>query len=402
MGITNLKKLVKGEYKTSPIRESLVKRINISEFASEKVAIDISSYIYKYKITQGDKWLNSAMMLICRLKKANVHGIFIFDGKPPPEKDAESQRRRNVSLNLDDKIMNLSFDLDVYKDTNKISDLLRECMKKISDKDSKIGKVGKLLHGKKTTKSSSDEYIDIEAIEAFIKKKEDQNTRITGEDCDNLKQMITFFGGTYIQAPGEAEALAAYIYSIGQVKAVVTEDTDILVYGVETYISGLNSATGECDAIYLSEVLEATELNIEEFRDFCIMCGCDYGDNIKGVGVATSLKHIQKYKSIENYSLANKNVDLSILNHVAARELFTTYGRILQFDEDGKDITEDKKEISQYRAVYWDNVIDFESLFDFLSLKKCQYFPNNIQEIWKVPDIVFEDEDEVSLETLEI
>ncbi|MDD4931759.1 MAG: hypothetical protein PHG66_06485, partial [Candidatus Colwellbacteria bacterium] len=348
MGITNLKKLLKGEFKTSPIKESLVKTINISEFAGEKVGVDISSYIYKYKITQGDNWLNSALMFICMLKKANVHGTFLFDGKAPVEKDAEAKRRRDVSTNLEDKIVNLSFDLDTYKDTNVISDLLKETMKKIGDKDAKIGKVGKLLHAGK--KSKSEAYIDVEAIDAFIKKKEDQNNKPTREDSDTLKKMLTHFGATYIQAPGEAESLAAYLFSIGDVKAVITEDTDILAYGVETYISGLNANTGDCEVIYLSEVLDATELNLEEFREFCIMCGCDYGNNIKGVGTATALKLIQKHKSIEAYVTAT-GVDPTILNHIASREIFETYGRlikskvqIVEVDDDGKEIEDTKKE----------------------------------------------------------
>lgn len=415
MGITNLKKLLKGEFKTSPIKESLVKTINISEFANEKVAIDISSYIYKYKITQGDNWINSALMLICMLKKANVHGTFCFDGKPPPEKDAESQRRRDVSTNLEDKIFNISFDLDTYKDTNVISDLLKETMKKIGDKDAKIGKVKKLLHAGK--KSTSDAYIDVDAIEAFIKKKEDQNNKPTKEDSDNLKKMLTHFGATYIQAPGEAESLAAYLFSIGDVKAVITEDTDILAYGVETYISGLNASTGECEVIYLSEVLEVTDLELDEFRDFCIMCGCDYGDNIKGVGTATALKYIQKYKSIDEYVNATGS-DPTILNHIASRDIFETYGRlikskekIVEVDDNGEEIVskEDKKkekkrekELSQYRAKYWDNVIDFEPLFDFLTGIKCRYSTKNIIEIWRVPDISFEEEIIDMVETLSI
>lgn len=381
MGIKNLKKLIKGEYKTSPIKESLIQKINISKFAYEKVAVDISSYMYKYKASQGDEWLNSMIMFICMLKKANVHGIFCFDGKPPPEKDAECKRRRDASDNLEDRIINLSFDLDQYKDSNNITDLLRETMKKISDKNSKIGKIGKLLHA---GKKSDDAYIDIEAIESFIKKKEDQVIRISKDDIDSLKKMLTLFGVTYIQAPGEAEALAAYLFSTGDVKAVITEDTDILVYGVETYISGLNASTGECEVIYLSDVLEATDLNMDEFRDFCIMCGCDYGDNIKGVGTATALKHIQKHGSIEKF-ISSSNNDPTVLNHIASRELFQTYGRLTE-------------NLSQYKVTYWENIIDFDKLFDFLSGRKCRYSGKNIESIWEIPEIIFADQiDEVQI-----
>lgn len=373
MGIKDLKKLIKGQFKTSSIKESLIKNGNLSELAGEKVAIDISSYIYKYKVVNGDLWLNSMVMLICMIKRANVSVVFIFDGKPPSEKDEECKRRRNASNNIEDKVMNLSVDLDVYKDTNVISDLLRDTMKKIFDKDEKTGKKNKLLHPEKKDET----IIDINAIKQFIEKKEGQNVKITKQDLDTLKEMILLFGGTFIQAPGEAEALAAYLFHKGEVKAVITEDTDILTYGVETYISGVNSVSGDCEVIYLSEVLKETELTIEEFRDFCIMCGCDYGNNIKGVGTATALKHIQKYKSIEKFIEENPKFDISEMNHINARELFTTYGRL--------DISID------YSTKYWEIIIDFDKLFKFLIERKIRFSAKNIEETWIVPEITFED-----------
>lgn len=372
MGIENLKKLIRGGFKTSSIKESLIKNINLSELSGEKVAIDISSYIYKYKVVNGDLWLNSMVMLICMIKRLNVSVVFIFDGKPPSEKDEECKRRRNISNNTEDKVMNLSVDLDVYKDTNTISDLLRDTMKKIFDKDEKSGKKNRLLHpGKK------DNIIDINAIEKYIEKKEGQNVKITKEELDTFKEMILLFGGTFIQAPGEAEALAAYLFHKDEVKVVITEDTDILTYGVETYISGLNSVSGDCEVIYLSEVLKETELTLEEFRDFCIMCGCDYGSNIKGVGTATALKHIQKYKGIEKFIEENPKFDIREMNHIKARELFTTFGRL--------DTSID------YTTKYWEPLIDFNKLFKFLIEKKIRFSAKNIEETWVVPEITFED-----------
>lgn len=376
MGINNLKKLCKGEYKTSPIKESLIHQENLSDFETKKAAIDFSSYIYKYKIVYGEEWLTSVQNFICILKKSNVHGTFIFDGKPPPEKDAECERRKEVTKNSEDKLFNLSVDLDIFKDTNVVSDLLKETMKKISTSDKKVGKIGSLLHGKK---SKSDNYIDIDAIEAFIKKKEDQIVKISKDDIDTIKKMIDLHGAKYIQAPGEAEALAAYLYSIGEVDIVITEDTDILAYGVEVFISGVNSMTGECDVIYLSEVLETTELKFEEFRDFCIMCGCDYGNNIVGVGTATALKNIQKYKNIESF-ISNSGADPSPLHYESSRELFKTYGRLIENKE--------------YKGMYWENEIDFDRLFDFLTARKCRYSAKNIVSIWKIPEIIFEDFEE--------
>jgi 5'-3' exonuclease len=57
------------------------------------------------------------------------------------------------------------------------------------------------------------------------------------------------------------------------------------------------------------------------------MCGCDYNKNIPKVGPETSFKYIKAYKSIEEIG-TQKNLDITILNHVRTRELFTGYNQI--------------------------------------------------------------------------
>ena len=48
------------------------------------------------------------------------------------------------------------------------------------------------------------------------------------------------------------------------------------------------------------------------------MCGTDYNKNIFRIGVEKSYKFISNYHNIENVPL-----DVSILNHVKVRKLFT-------------------------------------------------------------------------------
>ena len=45
------------------------------------------------------------------------------------------------------------------------------------------------------------------------------------------------FGIPYIQAPGEAEALGSHMCITNEFKALLTEDTDVLAYGIPIFIS---------------------------------------------------------------------------------------------------------------------------------------------------------------------
>jgi flap endonuclease-1 len=51
--------------------------------------------------------------------------------------------------------------------------------------------------------------------------------------------------------------------------------------------------------IDLNKVLAGLELNMEEFIDLCILCGCDYTSTIKGIGQKRAYELIKKHKTIE-------------------------------------------------------------------------------------------------------
>ena len=40
-------------------------------------------------------------------------------------------------------------------------------------------------------------------------------------------------------------------------------------------------------------------VSMDQFIDVCIMCGCDYVNNIRGIGPVRALQMIQKHGSVE-------------------------------------------------------------------------------------------------------
>ena len=53
--------------------------------------------------------------------------------------------------------------------------------------------------------------------------------------------------------------------------------------------------------IHLEKALAGLELTTDEFIDFCILCGCDYCDTIRGIGPKKALAAIKEHKSIEKF-----------------------------------------------------------------------------------------------------
>ena len=82
--------------------------------------------------------------------------------------------------------------------------------------------------------------------------------------------------------------------------ATASEDMDSLTFGTNYLLRGFNSKKEPITQIDLKTMLEGFEMNMDEFIDLCIMCGCDYTHSIGGVGPVKAFKYVTDHKNIEN------------------------------------------------------------------------------------------------------
>ena len=257
MGIKGLTGLIK---KTSP---DSIQHIGLYTMKEKRVAIDTSIFLYKSLInvrSKGDYLRNKDGKVVSHIQglyyKTNqllsfgITPIYIFDGKPPPEK----------------------------------SQTIKERVKKADECKAKM--------------------------DATTDKKEKQNLekgtiRIKKEYIDDLKRLFDSMGVSYIHPDGEAEAYASELCKIGFVDAVMTEDMDTLSYGCPQLVRGcIDKSIKRPEVITtfnFEKILEDFQMTHDEFIDMCILCGCDYCPTIPKVGPVRAMKFIQKYKTIENY-----------------------------------------------------------------------------------------------------
>ncbi|KAK6498568.1 Rad2 nuclease, variant 2 [Arthrobotrys musiformis] len=107
----------------------------------------------------------------------------------------------------------------------------------------------------------------------------------------------------YVVAPYEADAQMAYLERIGEVSAILSEDSDLLVFGAKCLLTKLDQY-GECIAIYRSDFPKVSEASLAGWSDseFCrmaILSGCDYLVNIPKMGIKTAYKFVRRYRSVE-------------------------------------------------------------------------------------------------------
>lgn len=317
MGIKNLNKLLRSKC------PDVFEQIHISEYAFQKVAIDVSLFMCKFKAISGDKWIISFINLVSCLRRNEIHCVFVYDNGSPDEKRAEKEERMKNREKTEEKIYNLEYALEEYHKTGEIHQSLKELHDKIM-KDNKTDNIKSLLR-------KDANRFDIKQVENKIEKMRNYMFTITPSDFELTRELFRILKIPYYIAPLEAETMCADLCKRGLVDAVLTEDTDVLAYGCPVFLTKIDTTNDNCVRIRYDRLLEQLELDENQFLDLCIMCGCDYNTNIPKVGCETSYKYIKEYKTIEGIE-TNKKIDVSVLNHVRTRELFKDYTRAVLDD----------------------------------------------------------------------
>ncbi len=227
MGIKLLNKYFKNECPRA------IKQKTFWELRGKKIAIDTSIYMYRFASDEG--LIEGMYQLIIMLLSYNIVPVFVFDGKPPAEKKALLDKRREEKYKAEEKCKILSEKIKTVENIDNIKEI----------------------------------YDEIESL----KKK---SIRLTSEEIGSVKCLIKLCGVTYLEAEGEADELCAKLVIKKRVWACMSDDMDLFVYGcprVLRYVSILNESVILYDT---KEILQNLKMTQTELREICILSGTDY------------------------------------------------------------------------------------------------------------------------------
>lgn len=109
-------------------------------------------------------------------------------------------------------------------------------------------------------------------------------------------------GIPYVEALCEAEAQCAQMCQEGLVHAVSTEDMDALCFKTTILLRRLTMPEARklpVQELSYEKLMVVLGLTHDEFVDLCILMGCDYVPNIRGIGPKKAFELIKKHKNIE-------------------------------------------------------------------------------------------------------
>ena len=316
MGIYQLNKFLQANCKGA------IKLVSFNKLKGKRIVVDISIYMYKY--AKDSSIIEGIFKMISILQYYEIEPIFIFDGKPPEEKYGLLDSRRNKK---------------------------REAELKYNELKEKMEKNGKTNY-------------DIEK-DKTLKNYKDMFIKITKNDIDATKKLIQTIGLRYYTAKNEADELCASMVINGFAWACLSEDMDMFVYGCPRILR-YASFIKETAILYdHSGILERLNIDLDTFKDLCILCGTDYN-----MGIDNIYKLYSKYKTYVKddiktpylhwiFSTVYKNTNK--INVGLVKKIFTV-----------TDNVDDKIEINQSITTRGDFKIDelksFLSDYDFIFL----------------------------------
>lgn len=293
--------------------------IELDNFSGQRLAIDASIYLYKFICVSNagnGNYFDMFLNMILWLRRKNIRPVFVFDGKPPPQKDRTKEKRRETKEKLKNNLVELEQLIEILEEIPYNQPLEDDIEKRVLS----------LYDGKSTDPRKK----IMRFLNERYKKVSSQCISFTKEDIDKIKDLLDCMGLPWIQSDYEAEKTCSWLCVKGYVKGVVTADSDVLAYGADIWISEIRAGDDECRVIMYDDILAASGLTKEQFTDFCIMCGTDYNDNIPGIGPAKAYNLIKEYGDLDSISLTK--LDTDILFYEDARRLFTVPDDIPEFE----------------------------------------------------------------------
>ncbi|XP_050068732.1 exonuclease 1 [Anopheles maculipalpis] len=134
----------------------------------------------------------------------------------------------------------------------------------------------------------------IDEARSFLRRCVD----ITHEMALQLIQECRKRGVDCIVAPYEADAQLAYLNRVDIAQYVITEDSDLVLFGCNRILFKLdltgNGRLVEASKLHLAMGCREDRYRFEKFRYMCILSGCDYLDSLPGIGLAKACKFVLK------------------------------------------------------------------------------------------------------------
>ncbi|KAI5121955.1 hypothetical protein M0805_002026 [Coniferiporia weirii] len=248
-----------------PILKPIQRHKHLSEFTGQTLAVDAYVWLHRgayacaAELVQGRptrKYVDYCMHRVRLLRHHGIAPYIVFDGGPLPAKQGTEQEREKRRAENIKRALELSAQ----------------------------GKEG-------------------QAREYYVKCVD-----VTPQMAYQVIKALKAENVPYVVAPYEADAQLAYLERTGLVNGIITEDSDLLVFGCQNVLFKLDTVSSTIISIsrsdfgspsLASESVSLVGWSDSQFRWMAMLSGCDYLPSISGIGLKTAYQLLKKYNSVD-------------------------------------------------------------------------------------------------------
>ncbi|KAI9222095.1 hypothetical protein BC828DRAFT_346418 [Blastocladiella britannica] len=125
-------------------------------------------------------------------------------------------------------------------------------------------------------------------------EKRDADT-VAPEMVAEVQYLLRLFGIPYITAPMEAEAQCAWLAREGLVDGVVTDDSDVFLFGAPLVYKNFFSNAKYVESYTAHEIKERLDLDTAAMISLALLLGSDYTAGIMGIGAVLAMETLAAF-----------------------------------------------------------------------------------------------------------
>ena len=209
-----------------PSPSTSISKQELSVLRNRTVVVDTSIYLYKFLIQ--DTLIENFYYMISLFREYEITPLFVFDGKPPPEKRALLMKRRQLRKTAEQKLADTDWSDMTVESVAKMKQLKKQC------------------------------------------------TRLCDQDIQQVKQLMRAYGVAFYDAPGEADQVCAYLVLSGKAWACISDDMDMFLYGCPRVLRHLSLMHGTVLVYETEQILNDIRMTLDTFRQIMVLSGTDY------------------------------------------------------------------------------------------------------------------------------
>ncbi|KAJ7903465.1 PIN domain-like protein [Mycena olivaceomarginata] len=126
---------------------------------------------------------------------------------------------------------------------------------------------------------------------AAMRDSEDINQQMISQ----IMMMLSLFGIPYITAPMEAEAQCAELVHLGLVNGVITDDSDVFLFGSQRVFKNMFNQSKTVECFLLSDLSRELGLDRDTLIRLAYLLGSDYVDGLPGVGPVVAMELLDEF-----------------------------------------------------------------------------------------------------------